>query len=120
MDRTRLSLLYVIAYLVIGGAALLVTPQLAITLLQSNGTYSDVMLRMVGMFMVSIAIIVGQIVRLRVEMLYPTTLIVRIFLCIGLTALYLVAADPMFLVLLAIVGVGVAITSTTLIWRAGE
>ena len=53
MGKTRLSLFYLAGYLSIGGFCLLVFPQTAVGLLLSNGDYSNVMLRMVGVFMLA-------------------------------------------------------------------
>ena len=110
MRKTRLSLFYLVAYLTGGGIGLLAAPQLAISLLLSNGIYPDVMLRALGMFMMALAALIVQIIRHRLEALYPTTLIVRLFLCLCLVLFYWSTCDPLFLVLLAIVGLGVLLT----------
>lgn len=113
MKRTRLSLYYLATYLTGGGFALIVAPQFFVRLLFSNGDYDNVTLRFLGILLVSLAIIVIQIIRLKVEALYPTTLIVRMFICAGLIWLYLSSSDPLFFALLGIVGVGVVLTGTT-------
>ncbi len=48
MPRTRRSLYYLATYLLLGGMALLLAPQLALTLLFRNGHNGDVMPRLVG------------------------------------------------------------------------
>jgi len=84
MRRTRLSLFYLAGYLLPTGLLLLVAPRVTLRLLQSNGDYgSDVFVRVAGLLLLAIGIIVVQIIRRRVEALYPTTLLVR--------ALFLVA-----------------------------
>ena len=113
MKRTHLSLYYLATYLTGGGIALIVAPQFFVKLLFSTGDYNDVALRFLGILLVSLAIIVAQIIRLKVEALYPTTLIVRIFICAGLIWLYLSSSDPLFLTLLGIVGVGLVLTGTS-------
>jgi hypothetical protein len=110
MTRTRLSLYYVVAYLTVAGLALLLTPNFALTLLLSNGNYGDIFPRFAGMTLLGIDILVFQIVRLRLEQLYPTTLFVRVFFLVVLAALFVLSGDPFFLVVFAIVGVGVLIT----------
>jgi uncharacterized protein YjeT (DUF2065 family) len=110
MNRTRLSLFYVASYLWGGGIGLFLLPQFSATLFQSNAHYPDVMLRGIGMFMIALGVIVVQLIRHRVEVLYPTTIIVRLFICISLFAFYFIGRDPFFLVLLAIVGLGVLLT----------
>jgi uncharacterized protein YjeT (DUF2065 family) len=110
MNRTRLSLYYLASYLVGGGACFLLLPQLSATLFQSNGSYPDVMLRAIGMFMVALGFIVIQIIRHRAEAFYLTTLMVRAFICAGLIAFFLMVKDPLFLVLLVIVVSGMLFT----------
>src|SRR5437870_3203516 len=50
---------------------------------------------------------VVQIIRLRLEMLYTSTLMIRPFFCACFIAYYVISQDPFFLVLLAIVALGV-------------
>lgn len=115
MQRTRLSLFYLITYLTFSGLALLLAPQLALKLLFSNGNYGDVMPRLVGMFVLTLGILAAQIVRLRVEGLYTTLLAVRGGILVVLLGLLLYSGDPLFLVLLAVVGLGVILTGTS-VW----
>jgi peptidoglycan/LPS O-acetylase OafA/YrhL len=111
MDRTRLSLYYVVAYLAVAGLALLLVPDFALSLLLSNGDYGEIFPRFAGMTLIGIDILVFQIVRLRLEQLYSTTLLVRAFFLIVLALLFVLSNDPFFLVVFAIVGVGVAFTA---------
>jgi uncharacterized protein YjeT (DUF2065 family) len=69
-----LSLFYLAGYLLPTGLLLLVAPRVTLRLLQSNGDYgSDVFVRVAGLLLLAIGIIVVQIIRRRVEALYPTT-----------------------------------------------
>ena len=113
MKRTHLSLYYLATYLTGGGVALVIAPQFFVKLLFSNGDYNDVTLRFLGILLISLAIIVAQIIRRKVEVLYTTTLVVRIFICAGLIGLYVSSHDPLFLTLLVIVGLGVVLTGTS-------
>ncbi|MEM7355027.1 MAG: hypothetical protein AAF657_29730 [Acidobacteriota bacterium] len=106
-----MSFYYLAGYLLFGGVALLLAPQIAASMAFSKGSYSDVMLRGLGMFMTALGSVIVQLIRLRVEVLYPTTLGLRTFFCICLTTFYLMTGDPMFLVLVAIVLFGVLWTS---------
>jgi hypothetical protein len=112
MKLTRLSLYYVVMYLAVAGIALLVVPNFALNLLLSNNaaSYGDVFPRFVGMTLIGLDILVFQIVRLRLEQLYSTTLLVRIFFAVVLVGLFLISRDPFFLVVVAIIVVGVAMT----------
>lgn len=113
MNRTRLSLFYLATYLPIAGVALLVAPDFATKLLLSNRDYDDVFPRLTGAVLVALAVLVIQIVRHRVEVLYGWTVLVRIGLLAVFAALFAKTADPFFVVLFAIVGVGVILTGTS-------
>jgi hypothetical protein len=110
MKRTRLSLFYLAGYLWFAGLALLLVPTFALQLLFSNGEYGDVLPRLAGMQLLGLAILITQIIRHRVEVLYPTTLVVRVFFLLVLGYLYLTSGDPFFLVVFGIVALGVVFT----------
>lgn len=79
-------------------------------LLLAQGSYHDLMLRMIGTFMLALAVIVLQIIRHRVMVLYPTTLVVRAGLLVGLAVFFALYQDPFLIVLMAIVGLGFLLT----------
>ncbi|MDH4323585.1 MAG: hypothetical protein OEZ09_05745 [Betaproteobacteria bacterium] len=110
MHRTRLSLYYLASYLWMGGIGLLLAPQLAARLLLSNTDYPAVMLQALGMFMIGLGYIVVQIIRQQIRALYPTTLIVRLFFCACLLFFYFATRNPLFIVLLGIVALGILLT----------
>ena len=113
MRRTHLSLYYLASYLLVAGIALIFAPAIALQLLLSNGNYGDVLPRLLGVVLFALGMVIVQIIRLRVEALYPTTLLVRLVILAVLAALYAYAGDPFFLVLIAIVGLGVLLTGTS-------
>ncbi len=113
MKRTRLSLFYLIGYLIPSGLALLLLPQLTLKLLFSNGDYGDVMPRLVGVFALVRGILVFQIVRYRVEGLYITILAARGGILVVLLGLLLYSHDPVFISLMAVIGLGVVLTSVS-------
>jgi uncharacterized protein YjeT (DUF2065 family) len=113
MPRTRLSLFYLIGYLVFSGLALLLAPQLTLKLLFSNGSYGDVMPRLVGMFVLTLGVLAAQIVRHRIEALYTTLLAVRAGILVVLLGLFLYSGDPLFITLMVVVGLGVLLTGTS-------
>lgn len=110
MNRTRLSLFYLAGYLTFAGAALLLVPSFALKLLLSNGDYGEVFPRLAGMLLLGLAILVTQIIRHRVEVLYATTLVVRLFFLVVFAYLFLSSDDPFFLVVFGIVLLGVILT----------
>jgi hypothetical protein len=50
MNRTRRSLYYLAAYLLVGGLAFLIIPAETLKFLWSNGDYGNIFPRLVGMF----------------------------------------------------------------------
>jgi hypothetical protein len=102
----RLTFIYLASYLLVGGLGLLIVPELTLWLLLSNGSYGDVMPRLVGVFMVALGGVVLQFLRARDYRYYGYAIIARIFIVVALTVLYFNARDPLFLVLDAIVLVG--------------
>ena len=113
MRRTNLSLIYVASYLLPAGIFLLLAPRLALQLLLTTGDYGEILPRLVGLLLLGLGILVVQIIRYRVTALYPTTLAVRAVFCVGFVVLYTLSRDPLFLVLLAVVGLGVLGTSVS-------
>jgi len=113
LPRTHRSLFYLIGYLLGGGLGLLVAPQAMLKLMLSNGQYGDVFPRLGGLLLVGLGLLVAQLVRLRLYAAYPGTLLVRLVFCIGFVALYSRSGDPFFLVLLGIVGLGLALTGSS-------
>lgn len=113
MERTRLSLFYLVGYLISGGVMLLVAPCFSLKLLFSNTDYGNIFPRVVGMLFIGLGFMIFQIIRLRVSSLYSSTLIVRSFFVICFFSFYLLNRDPFFLVLSIIVGIGIALTTTS-------
>ena len=120
MRWTRLSFYYLIGYLTFGGLGLLASPKLALGLFGATGDYRPELARLSGALLLGLGILVTQIVRHRVEVLYPTTLVVRVVIVSVLVGLYLTSHDPLFLVLTGIVGLGMLLTGAGLLtdrWR---
>lgn len=111
--RTHLSLFYLAAYLVGAGVALVFVPSLTLKLLFSNGTYGDVMPRLLGVVLLALGLVIVQIIRHRVEALYSTTLGVRVIIIAVLVALFVYSKDPLFLSLIVVVGIGMVLTGTS-------
>jgi len=110
VNRTRLTLYYLGSYLVAIGVGLLLAPGATLTILQSNGDYGDVFPRVAGMLMSGLGLSIFGIIRARSQQQYPATLLVRIYFIICIVVFYIMTSDPFFLVLLAIVGLGFALT----------
>ena len=108
MKKTRFSLFYLAGYLIPAGLLLLIAPTFSTRLLLSNGNYGDVFPRLAGMLLIGIGVLVVQIIRFHLDMLYTT-----IFFCACFIVFYLMSRDPFFLVLLAIVAFGLVLTGTS-------
>jgi thiol:disulfide interchange protein len=119
MNRTRLSLYYLASYLTVAGLALLLVPAFALNLLLSNGDYGEVFPRLAGMLLLGLAVLIVQIIRHRIEVLYPTTLVVRLFFVVVLVSLFAISSDPFFLVVFGIVAIGVIFTGYTYLSERG-
>ena len=113
MRRTRLSLFYLATYLLGAGVALIFAPSLALALLFTKGHYGDVMPRLLGVVLLALGIVIVQIIRHRLEVLYTTTLLVRVFIMLVLAALLIYSGDPLFISLMVVVGLGMVLTGTS-------
>lgn len=111
MNKTRKSLFYVAGYLLGGGSGLLFFPRLTLKLFLAKSTSDDIFIRMLGIMLLALGMIVVQIIRHRVEVLYPTTIFVRVGILTGMVVLYAVYRDPLMIVLATIVGIGLAMTT---------
>jgi hypothetical protein len=115
MNRTRLSLYYLAGYLLPAGALLLFVPEFATKLLLSNRTYDYAPFHLVGVLLMVIGILIVQIIRYRLDVLYPTTLLARALISATLLWLFVTTNDPFFAVILVIVLIGVALTGVSYI-----
>jgi len=110
MKKTRFSLTYLATYLLIGGVGLLLAPKDALSLLLATGDYGRIFPQIVGMFMIGLGVVVVQIIRFDIAVLYATTLALRAFFLVCLVGFYFATVDPLFLTLIAIVGFGFILT----------
>jgi len=108
-----LSLYYLAAYLVGAGIALIVAPSLALKLLFASGQYGDVLPRLLGVVLLALGIVIVQIIRHQVEVLYTTTLIVRTLIVAVLIGLFIYSHDPLFISLVVVVVFGMVLTGST-------
>lgn len=115
MPKTRLSLYYLATYTTLTGIAFLIAPQTVLAMLFSNdpARWGDLGPRLAGLMLLTIGIIVIQVIRHRVESLYPTTLFVRGVIVSVLIALYSYSSDPAFLAIIGVVAVGLILTGVS-------
>jgi hypothetical protein len=115
MRHSRFSLFYLAGYLFPTGLGLLFAPGLVFKILQSTGSYGDVIPRMTGGLALALGILVVQIIRYRLDVLYPSIVGVRVVLCGILIGLYLYAHDPFFLIVTGVVALGMIWTAISLV-----
>jgi uncharacterized protein YjeT (DUF2065 family) len=114
MPKTQLSLYYLATYLLFGGFGFLLTPRLTMKLLLSDADFDQMILRVLGMFMIGLGFLIVQVIRLRVSVLYASTLIMLVVFCICLTAFFMMTYNLFFLTMLVIVVIGIVLTSWSL------
>jgi hypothetical protein len=85
-------------------------PHVTLKILQSNGDYGDVFPRVAGMLMSGLGLSIFGMIRTHSSELYPTTLFMRVYFIACIFAFYTMTADPLFLVLAGIVGLGFVLT----------
>lgn len=119
MRRSRQSLYYLAGYLLPTGLGLLLVPRLVLRILLSNGDYGDVMPRFAGAVIFALGILIVQIIRQRVDTLYTAAIVARLFLSACMVGFYLYSRDPFFVVVLAVIVVGLTWTSVSY-WRDKE
>jgi len=102
----RLTFLYLGSYLVVGGLGFLFLPQFTLRLLLAEGSYGDVMPRLVGVFMAALGGAVVQFLRAADYRYYVYTTVARLFIVAALIGLYVKARDRLFIVMSGIVLLG--------------
>jgi uncharacterized protein YjeT (DUF2065 family) len=115
VKRTNLSLYYLAGYLLPAGTLLLLVPDVATKLLLSNRTYDDAPFRLAGVLLIGLGILVVQMIRHRLEVLYPTTILIRLLISATLIWLYVRTSDPFFLVVLLVVVIGIGLTAASFV-----
>jgi uncharacterized protein YjeT (DUF2065 family) len=120
VNRTRLSLYYLAGYLVPAGLLLIFVPEFATKLLLSNHTYDYAPFRLAGVLLLVIGILVVQMIRYRLEVLYPTTLLARALISATLIGLLATTGDPFFGVILVVVLIGVGLTGYSYLSERGR
>ena len=113
MNKTRISLFYLGSYLLLIGLGLLFAPNGTLRILQSNRHYDDVFVRIAGMLMSGLGLSIFGMIRARSSAQYPATLFMRVYFISCFFVFYARTRDPLFLVLVGIVGFGVVLTLTS-------
>ena len=89
---------------------LLIAPHQTLGFLQSTGEYGDIFPRVSGMLMSGLGLSIFGMIRARSSELYPATLFMRTYFLVCIAVFYWMTTDPLFLVLIVIVGIGFVMT----------
>lgn len=106
MKGKKITLIYLVTYLAIGGLGFTLFPNQVLELFLSNGDYGDIMPRMAGMFMCALSFLIFKIIRNEDWHYYAATIYVRSAIVLILAWLFYKSSDPMLLVVMGIVLVG--------------
>ncbi len=106
MKAKKITLTYLVAYLAIGGLGFTLFPNQVLELFLSNGDYGDIMPRMTGMFMCALSFLIFRIIRNEDWHYYTSTIYVRSVIVLILSWLFYKSSDPMLLILIGIVLIG--------------
>lgn len=110
LPLTRISLYYLFTYLALTGLGLMFFPSATLRLLQSNATDGQDMARFAGILMLTIALLVSQIIRHSLDVLYAATVVIRLLIWAYVAWLYRHSNNPFFAVVLAVLGIGILLT----------
>ncbi len=98
--------MYLVSYLAIGGIGFTFFPSPTLKLFFSNGEYGDIMPRIAGMFMMALSFLIFKILKNEDWKYYVSTIYIRSIIVLFLCWIYYKSNDPMFLVLSAVVLIG--------------
>jgi hypothetical protein len=115
LNKTKISLFYLATYLIVIGSGLLFAPRISLSVLQSNADYGDLFPRVAGMLMSGLGFTVVGLIRAKAYELYPATLVIRVYFLLCFIVFYSMNKDPLFMVLLGIVGIGFLLTLSSYI-----
>ncbi len=120
LNKTRLSLFYLIGYLSLTGLALMIAPAWTLKTLFASREYDDAMPRFAGILMLALGLVVSQIVRLRVAQLYPLTVLIRLVIWFYVLWLYFHTGETFFAAVLGVLGLGILFTGITYLKESGQ
>ncbi len=111
----KASLSYVASYLSVGGIGLAFFPDFSLVLLQSNGEYGDIMPRVAGVLMIGLAGLLILFVRHNDYKYYTYSIYIRAFFVLFFFVLYWLSSDPLFIVLNAIILLGLILSGLAIL-----
>ena len=106
MKAKKMTLAYLVTYLAIGGFGFTLFPNQILKLFLSNGSYGEIMPRIAGMFMCALSFLIFRILKNEDWHYYSATIYVRSSIVLILLWLFYKSSDPMLIVLIGIVLIG--------------
>ena len=117
----RIAFIYLISYLAVAALGFGLLPELTLKVFLSNGDYGAIMPRLVGAMMEVLSFILFMIYRMGDWKKYsPFTMMARTPLVLFIFYIYYLSNDPMFLIINAIVLVGLLTTAAGTILQRRE
>ncbi|MEM6724791.1 MAG: hypothetical protein AAF598_12180, partial [Bacteroidota bacterium] len=98
------------------GTGLFLFPQFMLRALQSNEDYPSVIVQFAGMFMMVLSIFVFKVIQESLVSHYQLTIYLRLFMSACLIWFYVQTINPLFLIVLGILVVGLLLSIIGDIW----
>ena len=116
----RIAFVYLISYLAVAAVGFSLFPKLTFQLFLSNGEYGDILPRLLGAMMGVLSFLLFAVYRNGDWPKYsPYTMVARTPLVLFILYLYYLSADPMFLIIDAIVLLGLVTTAVGTVLQRG-
>lgn len=106
MSFKKITWTYLYSYLLAGGFGFAFFPAITLKLFFSNGDYGDIMPRVVGMFMLALGGLIATMTLNNDLRYYLYSVFIRLGMVAFIVWLYSVSHDPLFIVILVIVLIG--------------
>ena len=102
----KVTWIYLTTYLCIGGIGFAFIPDMTLKLFLSNGDYGNIMPRVAGIFMIALGGLIGTMTYNNDLRYYSYSVFIRTGLVAFFVWLFIISSDPLFIVILAIVLIG--------------
>jgi hypothetical protein len=94
------------------GGAFVLAPQTALRLMMASRHYDNLFVQFAGVMIIGLSIMAMSVIRYGSQPLYRATLVARIPMWLIILAMYFQTRERALLIVLAVLGLGVAITGS--------
>ncbi len=108
---SRISKIYLISYLTFGGFSCLFFPQGTLRLFLATGNYQNALMQLIGALLLGLDTLVILNVFSEGDRFMRKAIVARIVIILGMLVTYFNTGERMLLILIAIVGTGVALSA---------